>query len=240
MQFSEAEYFTTLKNGFLMEEMLQRHGAIMNRYDPHKRVALIVDEWGTWWNLECGTNPGFLYQQNTQRDALLAGLTLNIFNAHCDRVRMANIAQTVNVLQAMILTDGAQILLTPTYHIFEMWKVHQDVQLLPIHLSCQEYSQGEASIPAVSASASKNANGAIHLSLCHTDPTKSAQLSIELHGEGLGSVSGRILAADGLNTHNTFENSEALAPRAFTDFHVDGSRLIVQLPPASVAVLQIS
>jgi alpha-N-arabinofuranosidase len=122
-----------------MDELIRRHGAIMDRYDPQKRVALIVDEWGTWFDVEPNTNPGFLYQQNTQRDALVAGLTLNIFNAHCDRVRMANIAQTVNVLQAMILTDGAKMILTPTYHVFEMWKVHQGATMLPLHLTSENY-----------------------------------------------------------------------------------------------------
>ena len=130
-EFDEADYFLTLKSCLKMEELVRRHGAIMDRYDPEKRVALIVDEWGTWWDVEPGTNPGFLYQQNTMRDAHVAGLSLNIFNAHCDRVRMANIAQTVNVLQAMVLTDGARMLLTPTYHVFEMWKVHQGGTLLP-------------------------------------------------------------------------------------------------------------
>jgi alpha-N-arabinofuranosidase len=263
-EFSEAEYFITLKHCLLMEELVQRHGAIMDRYDPKKRVGLIVDEWGTWWDVEPGTNPGFLYQQNTLRDALVAGLTLNIFNHHCDRVHMANIAQTVNVLQAMILTDGAKMLLTPTYHVFEMYKVHQGATLLPVSLSSDNYTNAEVStlpdtidmngpwprdsswrgkkeIPAISASASKDESGRIHLSLCHTDPGKTATVNCELRGAQPSNVNGRVLTAKELNARNTFEDSEALTPRALNDgeARLEGNRLTVTLPPASVAVLTL-
>jgi alpha-N-arabinofuranosidase len=240
-QFDENEWFITLKKCFKLEELLQRHGGIMDRYDPEKRVGLIVDEWGTWFDVEPDTNPGFLYQQNTLRDALVAGLSLNIFNQYADRVQMANIAQTINVLQAMILTDGAKMILTPTYHVFEMWKAHQDAQLLPTHLSCEEYSSGKESIPSVSASASKDDAGQIHLTLCHTDPAQSASLEIELRGANLQNVSGRVLTASKLNAHNTFNASQAVTPRDLRDeeIRLDGHCLLVNLPPASVAALSI-
>lgn len=240
-RFDEAEYHTTLLNCLKMEELLVRHGGIMDKYDPQKRVALIVDEWGTWFDVEENTNPGFLYQQNTQRDALVAGLTLNIFNAHSDRVRMANIAQTVNVLQAMVLTDGAKMLLTPTYHVFEMWQVHQGGTLLPVHLTGESYASDGKEIPAVSASASRDKDGRIHLTLCHTDPTQSANVSCELRGAGSSRVSGRVLAPGQINAHNTFENLDAVSPRALTseEARLDGARLSVTMPPASVAVLTI-
>ncbi len=240
-QFDQAEYFATLQNALKMEEFIQRHGGIMDRYDPKKRVALIVDEWGTWFDVEPGTNPGFLYQQNTLRDALVAGLTLNIFNAHCDRVRMANIAQTVNVLQAMILTDGAKMILTPTYHVFEMWKVHQGATMLPLHLWSEDYAHEDKQIPAWSASASKDGAGRIHLTVCHTNPSQSATLSTQLRGVKAASVSGRIMTADALNTHNTFDNAEALAPRELNEgeARLEGERLTLTLPPASVAVFTL-
>jgi alpha-N-arabinofuranosidase len=113
--FEEDEWFITLKKALKMDELINKHGTIMDQYDPKKRIAMIVDEWGAWYDVEPGTNPGFLYQQNTLRDALIAGITLNIFNQHADRVKMANIAQTANVLQAMVLTDGADMILTPSY-----------------------------------------------------------------------------------------------------------------------------
>ncbi len=241
-EFDEAEYFSTLKNCLEMEELIQRHGAIMDRYDPQKRVGLIVDEWGTWFDVEPGTNPGFLYQQNTLRDALVAGLTLNIFNAHCDRVRMANIAQTVNVLQAMILTDGAKMILTPTYHVFEMWKVHQGATLLSIHLQSADYQSGDKKIPAISASASKNASGQINITVCHTDPTQSATLSVDLRGANVSGVSGRVLTDAELSAHNTFEAGNALAPRDLNDGEatLNGSQLTIVMPPASVAVFALT
>src|SRR5690606_16205400 len=136
---------------WLMEELVVKHSAIMDKYDPEKRVALVVDEWGGWYEVEPGTNPGFLYQQNTMRDAVIAGMTLNIFNNHAERVRMANLAQTINVLQAVILTEGEKMLLTPTYHVMEMYKVHQDAQLIPLHIKCGDYTFGDEKIPAISA-----------------------------------------------------------------------------------------
>lgn len=240
-QFEEAEWFTTLQKALKLEELLERHGGIMDRYDPQKRVGLIVDEWGTWFDVEPNTNPGFLYQQNTLRDALVAGLSLNIFNKYSDRVHMANIAQTVNVLQAMILTDGAQMILTPTYHVFEMYQAHQDAQLLPTYLSCEEYSCGDKSIPAVSASASRNEDGKIHITLCNSDHATSATLQVEVRGAAPSQVSGRVLTASTLNAHNSFEESEAVKPRALNakEMRLDGERLTVTLPPACVAVLTI-
>ncbi len=239
-EFSDDEYFVTLKKCLMMDELLRRHGTIMDKYDPEKRVGLIVDEWGTWFDVEAGTNPGFLYQQNTQRDALVAGLTLNIFNAYSDRVYMANIAQTINVLQAMILTQGAQMLLTPTYHVFEMYRIHQDATLLPIHLQGESYRSGDAEIPSLSASASRK-DGQISVTVCHTDPTQSATLSIEMRGAQTGAVSGRVLAADSLQTHNTFENPDALAPRDLSgaELKLEGDRLTLTMPPASVAVIAL-
>ena len=147
-----------------MDELRHRHSAIMDRYDPQKRVGLIVDEWGAWYDVEPGSNPGFLYQQNTLRDALVAGLTLNIFNRHCDRVKMANIAQMINVLQAMILTDKEKMMVTPTYWVFEMYNVHQDAILLPCELHSARLRLGEKTIPAVTASASRDNAGKVHVS----------------------------------------------------------------------------
>ncbi len=238
--FTESEWFAVLKGALQMKELVTRHAAIMDRHDPSKRIGLVVDEWGTWYQVEPGTNPGFLYQQNTLRDALAAGLTLNIFNANCDRVRMANIAQTVNVLQAMVLTEGARMLTTPTYHVFEMYKVHQDATLLPSDLSSEDYVFGDAMIPAISVSASRDAAGTVHVSFCNADPHARARVTCDLRGMALSTISGRILTADVIDAHNTFDAPENLTPAVFTGARRTQDGFVASLPPKSVVVLEIA
>lgn len=239
--FDEAEWFETMRGAWYMDELISRHSAIMDQHDPGKRIGLIVDEWGTWFQVEPGTNPGFLYQQNSLRDALVAGLHLHIFNRHCDRVHMANIAQTVNVLQAMILTEGANMLLTPTYHVFEMFKVHQDAEAIALHLETGEYTLEGESLPQISASASKRADGTIDISLCNIDPKQEANLSLQLRGlAGTPEISGRVLTHSDMNAHNTFEHPETLKPQVFSGIkEVTGKGLTAVLPPMSVVVLTL-
>jgi len=238
-EFSEAEWFTTMMKTLRMEELVTRHSTIMDRYDPDKKVALIVDEWGTWYNVEPGTNPGFLYQQNTLRDALVAGINLNIFNNHCDRVQMANIAQLVNVLQSVILTEGEKIILTPTYHVFSMYKVHQDAELLPIELESGEYRFDDKVIPQISASASVDANGKIHISICNISHNETADFDCLLRGITVSSVYGTILTAKEMNAHNTFEDPDNVKPEAFDGATINDGKLHVSMPPMSVVVLTL-
>ena len=237
--FDGDDWFETMKTALRMEDMVAKHSTIMDKFDPEKKVALVVDEWGTWWDVEPGTNPGFLYQQNTLRDALVAALTLNIFNNHCERVRMANIAQTINVLQAMILTEGTRMLVTPTYHVFEMFTVHHDATMLPVSLECAKCTSQKESVPQVSASASRDAQGAIHVSLCNLDHAKPAKLACKLHGATPGTVTGRILTAKAMNAHNTFDKPEAIMPAPFTEATMEKGALLVNLPAKSVVVLEV-
>ncbi len=237
--FNEDKWFDTMKKTLHMEELVTRHSAIMDQYDPDKKVGLIVDEWGTWYDVEPGTNPGFLYQQNTLRDALVAGINLNIFNNHCDRVKMANIAQTINVLQAVILTEGEKIVLTPTYHVFDMYKVHQDAQLLPVTLECDEYSLAAESIPQINASASVDGEGRIHISLCNLSHTQAADIDCLLRGREVSAVSGTILTAPVMNAHNTFDAPENIKPEPFKGASIKDGALRAELPPMSVVVLTI-
>jgi alpha-N-arabinofuranosidase len=238
-QFGEEDWFHLLRSALRMDELVTKHVEVMDRYDAERRVALIVDEWGAWHAVEPGTNPGFLYQQNTLRDALVAGLTLNIFNRHCDRVKMANIAQTVNVLQAMILTDREKMLLTPTYHVFELFAVHQDAQLLPADLTCADYRYQVEGIPALSVSASRDQQGKIHVSLCHTDPNQPAEVNCELQGAKARSVTGRVLTADAITAHNTFDQPEAVKPTEFKAVRLTENGFAATLPAKSVVVLEI-
>ncbi len=239
VDFTEQQYFQTLKSAWQMEELVTKHSEIMDKYDPQKKIALIVDEWGGWYDVEPGTNPGFLYQQNTMRDAMIAGMTLNIFNNHSDRVRMANLAQTINVLQAVILTNKEKIILTPTYHVMEMYNVHQDAMLLPLEIKTDNYIYGNESLPSVSGSASKDSTGLIHISLTNINSKKAETVSIKIDGKKYSKVSGRILTSKNVQDHNTFEDPEKIVPQNFKGASLKGDELTVQLPPFSVLVLEL-
>jgi alpha-N-arabinofuranosidase len=238
--FTEAQWFRSMRSAIAVDEMITRHSAIMDKYDPRKRVALIVGEWGAWHDQEPGSHPGFLYQQNTMRDALVAAASLDIFNKHADRVRGANIAQMVNVLQAMILTQGNQMLLTPTYHVFEFYTVHHDAVLLPITISRGGwYALGVDSIPAVSASASRDQSGAIHVTMSNLDPNVTRTVTVDLQGATATNVTGRILSGDKMDAHNTFDRPDAVKPAPFAGARVVNSQLTVTLPAHSVVVLEL-
>ncbi len=238
-QFDESAWFKVLKKTLFMEELIERHSTVMDRYDPQQRVGLMVDEWGTWYDVEPSTNPGFLYQQNSLRDALVAGINLNIFNNHCERVRMANIAQLVNVLQSVVLTKDEKMVLTPTYHVFEFYKVHQDATLLPVIFESAEYAYNGEKIPAISASASRDKAGRIHVTLCNLDPNKPNSISAVLRGAKLSKVSGRVLTASAINAHNTFENPEVVKPSDFKGARLTSYGFEVTLPSKSVVVLEM-
>jgi alpha-L-arabinofuranosidase len=241
VDFNEGEWFVTMKKTLQMEELISKHGTIMDQYDPEKRVGLIIDEWGTWYDVEPGTNPGFLYQQNTIRDAVVAGVNFNIFFSNCDRVQMANIAQTVNVLQAMILTEGEKMILTPTYHVFDMYKVHQDSELLAVDSTIEKYEYNGESIPQVSVSASKCNKGKVHISLCNMDHQNKARVEVELRGLSLNdkNVNGTILTSSTMNAHNSFEQPETVKPVVFHTFALADNKLVAQLPPMSVVTLTV-
>lgn len=237
--FTEQQYFNTMKTALFMDTLVIKHSAIMDKYDPAKKVALIVDEWGGWYDVEPGTNPGFLFQQNTMRDAMIAGATLNIFNNHADRVRMANLAQCVNVLQAVILTNKEKMILTPTYHVMEMYNVHQGATLLPLKVSGADYVLNGQKLPAISASASKDSTGEIHISLVNIDPGKSQKITLNIDGENYKKVSGRILSSGKIQDYNSFDNPEKIKPQVFKEATINKNSLTVTLPAASVVVLTL-
>jgi alpha-N-arabinofuranosidase len=237
--FTEEQYFTTMKRALLMEELVTKHSNIMDKYDPTKKVALIVDEWGGWYDVEPGTNPGFLYQQNTMRDAMIAGVTLNVFHNHCDRVRMANLAQTINVLQAVLLTNEEKLVLTPTYHVMEMFNVHQDATMLPLTVKSNDYTFKNETLKAISASASKDAQGLTHISVVNIDATKEQEFSIDVRGAKYSAVTARILTSPKIQDHNTFEKPDNIKPAAFKGVSLSGNVLKGKLPPFSVVVLEL-
>ncbi|MGQ7946106.1 alpha-N-arabinofuranosidase [Flavobacterium sp. WC2509] len=238
VDFTEEQYFATMKEALKMEELVTKHAAIMDKYDPKQKIALVVDEWGGWYEVEKGTNPGFLFQQNTMRDAVLAGATLNIFNNHADRVRIANLAQCVNVLQAVILTDKAKMILTPTYHVMQLYSVHQDAKLLPITLNSPLYTYNGQTLPALSISASKDKTGLTHISLVNVDSKKANTVEIDLSEIGIKSVTGQVIASSKIQDYNSFDNPNKIKPVAFKDFEIKKGKLSVNIPPFSVIVLE--
>jgi len=237
--FTEATYFGTMRNALRIEQLIKGHDSIMTKYDPQKRIALVVGEWGIWCDPEPGTNPRFLYQQNSLRDALIAGSTLNIFNNHCDRVKMAQLAQTVNVLQAVILTEGPKMILTPTYHVFDLYKVHHDSKMLPVKFTSPDYVFENQTLPALNASASQDSTGAVHLTIVNIDPNKNVNISITLNQIKWTTVSGQILTSANLTDHNTFEKPNTVVIEKFNGARKQGDMLDVLMPAKSVVMLEL-
>jgi alpha-N-arabinofuranosidase len=238
--FGEDQWFATLSRTLRMDELITKHAAIMDKADPEKRVGLVVDEWGTWYDVEPGTEPGFLYQQNTMRDAVVAALNFHIFHRHADRVVMTNIAQTVNVLQAVILTDKEKMIRTPTYWVFEMFKVHQGGTFLPVELQSPDCTFGSERIPAVSASATRSADGrTVHLSLANATPGQPVSLTVSLAGVAPATAAGRLLTAETMQAHNTSGAPDAVRPVPFDGVKLAGGILTLTLPAKSVAVIEL-
>ena len=237
-QFDEKDWFVTLQKTLKMEELVTKHAAIMDQYDPEKKVGLLVDEWGNWFDVEPGTNPGFLYQQNTLRDALVAGINLNIFNNHTDRVKMSNIAQMINVLQSVILTRDKEMVLTPTYYVFKMYNVHQDATLLPVDIKCNKYTSGSETLDAINASASIK-DGVVSITLCNLDPVNAQNVSFTLQGSKPTQVSGKIVTASKMNAYNDFGKKEEVSMSNFTSAKLNKGLVEASIPAKSVVLIQL-
>ena len=238
-KFDEREWFETFRLNLEMDKIIKGHKAIMDRYDPGKTKGLVVDEWGNWFKVEPGTNEGFLYQQNSLRDAITAAIHLNIFNQHADRVKGANLAQMVNVLQAVILTQDDKMVLTPTFHVFRMFRVHQNAQLLNVDLRCEDYVFNGKKIPAISASASVDKDGKTHISLANLNPNKEISITCPIVGDTFRTISGEVLTAGEMTAFNSFEKPETVKPAAFNGFKLNEGVLTVTMPPKSVVVLEL-
>jgi alpha-N-arabinofuranosidase len=232
--FDENAWNVTLARTLKMEDMVSRLSTMMDKYDPKKQVGLFVDEWGTWYDQEAGSHPGFLYQQNSLRDAEVAALNLNIFHRHSDRVKMANIAQMINVLQAMILTDGSKMLLTPTYHVYDMYQPFMGAVPYPASAAGPSSRVDGVSLPMVDVSAARGKDGKLYLALVNTDPNRPAHIVTNL----TGAAHGRVLTGPAMDTHNSFETPNAIHPVAFSGAS-DGGKLVLDLPAKSVAVVAV-
>jgi len=232
-EFTEDDWYRTLYKTLAMETIISTHEGIMNRYDPEHKVALVVDEWGTWYDVEPGTNPGFLYQQNTMRDALVAGINLNIFNQHSGRVKMANIAQLANVLQSVVLTEGRKMVKTPTYYVFKMFARHQGADLLASVMDNAMIGPEDCQVPDVTHSASMGADGKVFVTLNNLSVTDDNEVQIALGGRKVVSADATILTAD-YNAYNTFDAPERVKEASFTDLTIRDGVLTLKLPKASV------
>jgi len=237
--FDESRWIHTLGETRRMEGFIAANVARLDAHDPQKTLMFAVDEWGTWYDAEAGSKPGFLQQQNTLRDALVAALNFNIFHAHADRVRMTSIAQMVNVLQAMVRTDGAKMVLTPTYHVFSMYVPFQDAVSMPVALAHNPlYTFGADAIPAVSASAARGKDGRLYLALVNTNPREQADVTVDVGGTAARGATGSVLTAAAMDAHNTFAAPDAVRPAPFQAVARNG-RLVLSLPAKSVVVVAV-
>jgi alpha-N-arabinofuranosidase len=236
--FGESEYAEILKSTLDMEGLISKHSSIMDKYDPQKKIALVVDEWGAWYAPLPGSNPGFLVQQNSMRDAVLAALNLNIFARHADRVRGSNIAQMINVLQAMIITDKEKMVLTPTYHVFKMYVPFQDATYVPVTFNAGTYTSGNITLPRVDAIAAKDKSGKLWLEITNVDPNQPVDIEVSLGGITAKSASGETLTSPKVDSVNTFDAPNTVAPKPISAT-VQGGRLALKLEPKSVTVVSI-
>lgn len=236
--FGEKEYAEILKKTLEMGDLIDKHTAIMDKYDPEKKIALVVDEWGAWYESAPGTNPGFLIQQNSQRDAVLAALNINIFARRADRVRMANIAQMINVLQAMILTDKEKMVLTPTYHVFKMYVPFQDATFIPVSFNAGNYAFGDITLPRVDAVAAKDKNGKLWLEITNVDPNKPVEIDLNATGMTAKSATGETLSAPKVDSVNTFDKPNTVAPKPISA-KANNGKLTLTLEPKSVTVVAV-
>lgn len=239
-KFNNEDYYWAMGKCREIEDVIKKHCAIMDQYDKDKHVALMLDEWGTWWDEEPGTVRGHLFQQNTMRDALVASLTFDIFHKYTDRLKMANIAQIVNVLQSMILTKDKEMILTPTYYAFKMYKVHQDATYLPLDISCDTVNvRGERRVPMVSATASKDKNGEIHISLSNIDVNNAQEVTVNLEGTNAKKAIGEILTSANITDYNSFEKPNTISLVPFNDVKVSKGIMKIKLPAKSIVTLKL-
>jgi alpha-N-arabinofuranosidase len=236
--FGETEYSQILKSTLDMEDLIRKHSAIMDMYDAEKKVALVVDEWGAWYAPLPGSNPGFLVQQNSLRDAVLAALNLNIFARHADRVRMANIAQMMNVLQSMIMTENEKMVLTPTYYVFKMYVPFQDATFVPVTFDAGTYKHDNIALPRVDAIAAKDRAGKLWLEVTNVDPNESIEIDLKVAAITAKSAVGETLTAPKVDSVNTFDAPNAVAPKPVSA-KMQGGRLTLQLEPKSITVVSI-
>jgi len=240
--FDHSGWNEVMARGWRMDELVRKHSAIMDRNDPEKKIALLVDEWGAWYEVEAGTNPRFLYQQQTVRDAVLAALNLNIFIANCERVRFANLAQVVNVLQSVALTEpeGGRMVLTPTWEVFKLYAGHQEARRLPVQSVTAQLARGDMGFPQISATASLAGDGSVTVTLCNTDPAHAVEIVLTVAGRAADQLTAQVLSSPELTACNTFDQPRAVTTRELTGLKVSGNVVTATIPAGAVASLHFA
>jgi alpha-N-arabinofuranosidase len=236
--FDERDWARSMARTWKTDDMVARHAAILGKHDPQGRVGISFSEWGAWWATD-KNRPSNLYQANTLRDAVIAGITLNVFQNHADRVRMANLAQMVNVLQSLVLTDGAKISLTPTYHVFDLYQAHQAATLLPTQVTAPDYVLEDVRVPSLSVSASRGADGATTLTIVNLDPARDARIEVRLEGGEVRTATGRVVTADRMDARSGFEPPDALAPASLRSVRVQRGAVSLTAPSKSVVAVTL-
>ena len=237
--FDDLQYASVIHETLKMDKFIADNRAIMDKFDPDTKVSILVDEWGTWYAPTEGTNSAFLQQQNSQRDAILAALNFNIFARHAERVHGANIAQMINVLQAMIFTQDEKMVLTPTYHAFRMYVPFQDAERLPINFDAGNYKVDSINLPRLDAIAAKGNDGNIYVAITNIDPNNTASIDLPFDGYSIVKVTGETLQSTSIDAVNTFENPDNVSPNVINT-SVSGSNISVTVQPQSLTVLSIA
>jgi alpha-N-arabinofuranosidase len=238
--FTEEEYYNTLGKAVGVEPVIIKHIGIMDQYDPDNKVDLLLDEWGTWFDVEPGTNPGHLFQQNTMRDAMVAALSFNIFHKYTERLKMANIAQIANVLQSMVLTQGDKMVLTPTYHTFRMYNVHQDALYLPMTCDAGTFTDGNGrECPVVDVTASRSRDGSFNITLTNTDLDNDAEIVMDIPGIIIREAEGEILTSGQIQDFNDFDAPEKVKPEKFGNFKIKNGKITIKMPSKSIISLSV-
>jgi alpha-N-arabinofuranosidase len=238
--FTEQHWALSMQNSFGIETMVYKHSEIMDRYDPGKKVALVMDEWGVWHSgashmpEDCPHSPG------TIRDAIVAAMMLNMFNNHCERLRVANIAMLVNALHPLYITHEDRLLRTPTSHVYEMFTVHHEATMLPLITTADRGLPYDYTMPGFNASASRDDAGRIHLTLCNVTVDSDREISCRLASGNINSARGRILTSDAIDGHNTFREPDRVAPAPFEGASIDNGIVKIALPARSVVLLELA
>jgi alpha-N-arabinofuranosidase len=247
--FSDAQYTSLMLDLTEFERLIRNALAAIDEVEPrrakypvfgkmprNKPISLVIDEWGVWHS-DATIEDGFR-ENGTLRDAIFAASSLNLFHRYAQRVTMTNIAQVTNCLHSLILTDGAQMTLTPTFYVYEMYRDHQGAQSLRTELSnTAQISDSQHSRPAISASASRSANSML-ITIANQSLTDGAEMRINIRGGRASSATATSLTGPNVRSQNTAVEPQTVVPKP-ARVDIDGGELIARVPAGSVQAIRV-